>query len=375
MIPAFDYLRDFERHRDEYLAACERVFTSGRLILGPETAAFEQEFAAYVGSDYAVAVNSGTDALSLALVAAGIRRGDEVLVPALTAPATAVAVCQAGAMPRFVDVRNDTLTIDAELAEAAIGPRTRAVVPVHLYGHPACDDGLIELARRRGLVIIEDCAQAHGAAAAGRHVGTQGRIGCFSFYPTKNLGAFGDAGICVTDDLNVARRLRRLRHYGLDPDGTAVDAGGRNSRMDELQAALLRARLTRLDEAVARKVRLAEQYRRGLADIDVALPAECPGHAWHQFVIRSPRRRELCELLTRHGVGWGIHYPRPLHRMPAFGLRSPVDRELPTAERASREVLSLPMFAELELSEVELICSLLVEHFPAPSRSVSWTTQ
>ena len=367
MIPAFDSTRDYHAHRDEYLAAVERVLTSNRLILGPETEAFEHEFATYVGAEHAVGVNSGTDALALALTALGIGLGDEVIVPALTAPATAAAVRMVGAVPRFVDVLPDSLTIDPQSAERAVTRRTRCLMPVHLYGAPAPLAPLVELAERRGLALIEDCAQAHGTKYQGRSVGTFGRIGCYSFYPTKNLGAAGDGGLCVTNDPYLASRLRRLRFYGLDVD-RVMQEDGRNSRLDELQAALLRVKLRHLDDGNLRRRAIASRYRRQLAEAELRVPYDPPGHVYHQFVIRTADRPALLAELVRQQIGFGIHYARPLHLMPAFEFLGYRSGDLPVAERACDEVTSLPMFPELEDREIDRVCTAVIQGVSVSAR-------
>jgi dTDP-4-amino-4,6-dideoxygalactose transaminase len=359
MIAVFDAARNFRAHREEYLAAFERVLSSNRLILGPETEAFETEFAAHVKSAHAVGVNSGTDALVLAMTALGVGLGDEVLVPALTAPATAAAVRMVGAVPRFVDVLPDALTMDPQAADRAVTRRTRCILPVHLYGAAAEMTQLAALAESRGLALVEDCAQAHGTMHAGRTVGTFGRIGCYSFYPTKNLGAFGDGGACVTDDPYLAQRLRRLRFYGLDADGVMRE-DGRNSRLDELQAALLRVKLRWLEKGNLHRRVIAERYRRNLRDADLRLPIDQPGCCYHQFVIRTADRAGLIAELQRHQIGYGVHYPRPLHLMPAYEFLGYRAGDLPVAEQACDEVLSLPIYPELDNIEVDRVCTAVL---------------
>lgn len=359
MISVFDAARNYRAHRAEYLEAVERVLSSNRLVLGPETEAFEHEFAAQMQARHAVGVNSGTDALVLAMTALGIGLGDEVLVPALTAPATAAAVRMVGAVPRFVDVAPDTLTMDPQQAERAVTRRTRCVMPVHLYGTAAAMSELTALAERRGLALIEDCAQAHGTTYQGRAVGTFGRIGCYSFYPTKNLGAFGDGGACVTDDPCLAQRLRRLRFYGLDTDGVMRE-DGRNSRLDELQAALLRVKLRWLEKANMHRRVIAERYRRHLRDADVRLPVDQPSCVYHQFVIRTTDRAGLIAELQRQQIGYGVHYPRPLHLMPTFEFLGYRVGDLPVAELACDEVLSLPIYPELDNGEVDRVCQAVL---------------
>jgi aminotransferase EvaB len=364
MIPAFDPTRDYRQHRDAYLQAVDRVLSSGRLVLGPETEAFEVEFADYVGTACGVGVNSGTDAIVLALMALDIGLGDEVLVPALTAPATAAAVRAVGAVPRFVDVCPHTLNIDPRQVEQTITSRTRCIIPVHLYGCPAPMARLSTIAEKHRLALVEDCAQAHGTLYEGRHVGTFGTVGCFSFYPTKNLGGFGDGGMCVTQDREIADRLRSLRFYGLDAARDA-QTDGRNSRLDELQAALLRVKLRSLDLALRRRREIASRYRLGLAGADLRLPADVAGHSYHQFVVRTADRAAAIDTLTRSGIGYGIHYAQPLHLMPAYGPWGHQEGDLPQAEAAAREVLSLPIFPELRNDEADRVCQTLSRRLQA----------
>jgi dTDP-4-amino-4,6-dideoxygalactose transaminase len=356
MIKAFDYLRGYEPIRDEVETAIRRVLSSGQLILGPEGEAFEQEFAAYVGTRSAVGVGSGTDAIVIALRALGIGPGDEVITVAHTAAATVGAVREVGAAARLVDIDHRSMLIDPGQIEGSLGPRTRAILPVHLYGRPADIHAIQTIARRHGLPIIEDCAQAHGARIAGRHVGTFGAIGCFSFYPTKNLGAFGDGGLCVTDDPQLAARMRSLRFHGFDARRLA-QVEGINSRLDEIQAAILRVKLQRLDAWLCSRRRIAQQYLGLLADADLVLPETDPGteHAWHLFVLRTSRRDHLIDVLRQSGIGYGIHYPVPVHQMPAYASLSYGPGALPVTERAAREVLSLPLYPELSPEEVETV--------------------
>ncbi|MHB8901530.1 MAG: DegT/DnrJ/EryC1/StrS family aminotransferase [Thermoguttaceae bacterium] len=361
MIPVFDYLRGYRQIQAEVEAALQRTISSGHLILGPEGEAFENEFARYVGSGQAVGVGSGTDAIVVALRALEIGPGDEVVTVSHTAAATVGAVREAGATPRLVDVNPRSLLIDPDAVEAAVGPRTRAILPVHLYGRPAPMDALGKIAARHGLAVVEDCAQAHGARIAGRHVGTFGAIGCFSFYPTKNLGALGDAGLCVTDDQRLARRMRQLRFHGFDEHRT-VQIEGLNSRLDELQAAVLRVLLRRLDARLEARRQIACQYLAALRDAALGLPATDPGtdHAWHLFVVRTGQRPRLIEGLRRAGVGCGIHYPVPVHLMPAYRHLGVAPGSLPATELAAEEVLSLPLYPELENDEIRSVCRAVV---------------
>lgn len=370
-IRSFDYLRALALIEDEITAAVQRVLRSGQLILGPEGDAFEAEYAEHTGSAFAVAVGSGTDALILAMMAVGVGPGDEVITVANSAVPTAAAIRATGADPRFVDVDPQTLLMDLTQVERAIGPRTRCVLPVHLYGLAVPLQPLREVARAHGLSIIEDCAHAHGATDSGVHVGTRGDIGCFSFYPTKNLGAFGDGGLCLTQDPALAERLRSLRMYGFRGSRIA-EQDGRNSRLDEIQAAILRVRLRYLTGAVARRRAIAGQYLDALSSAPgfptsawILPPASTvPTHAFHQFVIRVPDRAHVIEHLQQHGIGWGIHYETPLHVMPAF-RRFHSGPPLTHTEQAARQILSLPMYPELQDNEVTRVADVLKMLLPS----------
>jgi dTDP-4-amino-4,6-dideoxygalactose transaminase len=357
MIPFNDLKPLIERHRAEYEAAVRRVLDRAWFILGPEVEAFEAEFAGYHGPGYhAAAVGHGTDALELALRAAGVGPGDEVITTPLTAAATACAIERAGARPVFADIDPDSFTLDPTAVRATITPRTRAIVPVHLYGRPADLPGLLAVARRAGLLVVEDCAQAHGARLGGRLIGTFGDLAAFSFYPTKNLGAFGDAGAVLTTDPALAGRVRRLRNYGQAERNHHVEKGV-NSRLDELQAALLRVTLAYLDQHNEERRTLAGRYRRQL--VGVSLPKEKPGlrHVYHLFVVSHPDRDGLCSRLAGRGVGTMVHYPRPLHLQPAYAEFGSGPGSLPAAERAAREVLSLPLYVGLGGAEVDAVCA------------------
>jgi len=344
MVPFNDLRPRFEADEAVYRTAIDRVFARGWYVLGPEVEAFEDEFAEYLGINHAVGVANGTDAIELALRAAGIGRGDEVITVAHTAVATACGIERSGATPIFVDIRADDYCIDPKAIPAAITPRTRAIVAVHLYGQPTRLIELREIADRLGLLLIEDCAQAHGARYAGKHVGTFGHVAAFSFYPTKNLGAFGDGGAVVTNDSATAGRIRRLRNYGQTDRYRHEDAGGFNSRLDEIQAALLRVSLRRLDADIAERQRLADRY---LGRLRVpALPCSSPGtdHAYHLFVVRHQNRDGFRDEMRRRGVESLVHYPIPVHLQPAFAHLQGQTGDLPETERAAREVVSLPLF-------------------------------
>ncbi|HUA52354.1 MAG TPA: DegT/DnrJ/EryC1/StrS family aminotransferase [Candidatus Sulfotelmatobacter sp.] len=342
----------YQAMRAEIDAAIRRVLDGHAYIMGPEVVRFETGFAAYTGAAHAVGVANGTDALHLALRALEIGAGDEVIVPAHTAVPTAAAIEMSGAVPRFVDITADRYGLDPALVERAIGPRTRAIMPVHLYGHPADLGPLLELAQRRGLKLIEDAAQAHGARWRGRQVGSIGDIGCFSLYPTKNLGAIGDAGIVTTNDAGLAQRLRMLRQYGWR-DRQLSELPGFNSRLDELQAAILNVKLAHLDAGNARRRAIAARYLEAFGNLPMALPHVQPGceAVYHLFVVRTPQRDALKTHLQARGVIAGIHYPVPCHRHPAYRDRFG-DVRLPVTEQVVGEILSLPMYPELTDDQV-----------------------
>ena len=357
MIPYFDYRPGDRPIEAEIAAAITRVRTSGELVLGSEGDAFEREFSAWVGAVHGVGVASGTDALTLALRALEIGPGDEVITVANAGVPTVAAICAAGATPRFVDVDGDALLLDASILKDAVTERTRCLLPVHLYGRPVPMEPLLDLASRRGLAVVEDCAQAHGARLGGRHVGTFGDVGCFSFYPTKNLGAYGDGGLCVTGDSGLAERLRRLRFYGFGGAARSASIEGGNSRLDEMQAAILRVKLGRLEAAIQERRMIAARYQVGLSDSLLHLPAEEPGtcHAFHLFVVQAERRRALQDALEVAGIGSGVHYPEPVHCMPAYTRLGYGQGDLPVSERACERVLSLPLYPGLEESAVDAV--------------------
>jgi dTDP-4-amino-4,6-dideoxygalactose transaminase len=363
MIAYFDYRPALLEIQDEVEEAIRRVLASGHLILGPEVRAFEEEFAAYVGLPAAVGVNSGTDALVLALRALEIGPGDEVATVANAGVPPVAAIRAVGAEPRLVDVHPATLLVDPERVEAALTQRTRCIVVVHLYGQAAPMGALVELASRRGLRVVEDCAQAHGATYRGRHVGHFGDVGCFSFYPTKNLGALGDGGLCVTRDPELAERIRMQRMYGFRGDAHA-HCEGLNSRLDELHAAVLRVKMRHLDAALAARRAIARQYREGLEGSSCRpLEVDSDGeHAYHLFVVRAPNRGPVIRALDRAGIGYGIHYPVPVHLMEAYRFLGYREGDLPIAEAASKAVISLPLYpglGNLDVDKViETLCSL-----------------
>ena len=347
--------------RIEIRAAIDRVVASGWFVLGPEVEAFESEFAGAMGAAHAVGVGTGTDAIALVLRALDIGPGDEVVTTPLSAAYTALAVMMTGARPVFADVDPVHLTLDPDRVEQAIGPRTRAILPVHLYGQAADMGALERIAARHNLPIVEDCCQAHLATAAGRPVGTIGVAGAFSFYPTKNLGALGDGGAVLTNDRALAARIRRLRNGG-QTDRYHHEEAGVNSRLDELQAAILRARLPRLGQWTGRRRALAARYRGLLANaaaIDLP-PERDPGHVYHLFVVRvrdarGEARLALQTSLASRGIETLIHYPVPISRQPALAGVDP--RDCPAAARACNEVLSLPLHPGLSDADLDMVAA------------------
>jgi dTDP-3-amino-3,4,6-trideoxy-alpha-D-glucose transaminase len=350
VIPAASPQLRLARFSGEIEAAVHAVLSSPQLVLGERLEEFEERFAAYVGVPHCVGVNSGTDAVGLALRACGVRPGDEVITASMTAAGTGMGILMAGARPRFVDVDPVTRCIDPEAIEAAIGPRIAAIVPVHLHGRMADMKGVMAVAERHGLVVVEDCAQAHGATeAGGRRAGSFGTAAGFSFYPTKNLGCAGDGGAVLTSDAEIAERLRALRSYGWEDDRRLSTAAGFNSRLDELQAAILLVMLGHLDEGNAERAAIAARYRQVLRPAAEAgaltLPAPDGGAVNHQFAIEVDERDRFRDWLRERGIGTGIHYPVGLHEQPAF---AGAERgELPVTERLARRFVSLPIQPEV----------------------------
>lgn len=368
-VPFLDLKRINLRHQDAYAAALARVLASGRVLLGEETEAFEREFAAYCGVKHCVGVGNGLDALHLVLRAWGIGPGDEVIVPSHTFIATWLAVSQAGATPVPVEPDAASFNLDPAGVEAAITPRTRALVPVHLYGRPAAMDALREIAARHGLKLLEDAAQAHGARLGVRRCGALGDAAAFSFYPGKNLGALGDGGAVTTDDDALAERIRLLRNYGSRVK-YRHEAAGYNTRLDELQAAFLRERLKDLEADNARRREIAQDYLAGLPGATgLGLPAVDDGvePVWHLFVVRHAQRDRLAAELLSRGVATLVHYPTPPHRQAAYGEFATL--ELPIADRLSAEVLSLPMDPTLDDDGVAAVVASVRSACSAIARS------
>ena len=347
-------------YKSEIDATIPRVLDKGLYILGEEVRAFEEEFANYIGASYGVGVGSGTEAIHLALVACRIGPGDEVITVSHTATATVAAIELAGATPVFVDIEPDFYTIDPAKLGAAITSCTKAIIPVHIYGQPADMDPILEVAEKHNLRIIEDSAQAHGAIYRGKRVGSLGDVGCFSFYPTKNLGAIGDGGMVVTNNMELAQKARLLREYGWT-ERFVSQVRGWNTRLDEVQAAILRVKLKYLDDDNAARRRVANLYTEGLAGSGLILPSapEKVRHVYHLYVVRSERRDDLLSYLRSLDISASIHYPVPVHLQPAYSNLS--DRTLPETERAAGEVLSLPMYPELTNTEIGFIISSIKE--------------
>lgn len=356
MIPILELQTQYQRLKPELDEAVLRALASTHYIMGPESQAFEAEFAAWSGAKHGIGVGNGTDALHLALRAVGVGHGDEVICPAFTFVATAGAAALTGATPIFADIDPATFNLDPKSVEAAITPRTKAIVVVHLYGHAADMDAMLEVANRHGLALIEDCAQSTGAEWKGRKTGTIGHLGCFSFFPSKNLGGIGDGGMVLTNDDGLAEKVRMLRGHGSKVK-YFHEMVGTNSRLDEIQAAALRVKLKYVDEWNARRQAIAAAYSQGLAGTGVRPPAIAEGatHVFHQYTVRTDSRDALLKHLHENGVGAVIYYPVCLHLQQAFEHRGIGRGSLPHSEKAQDEVLSLPMFPELTDEQVATI--------------------
>lgn len=372
MIPQTSPLANYLSSRSALDEAIHRVLSSGRYILGDETAAFERHFADYIGVPYAVGVGNGTEALHLALRGMGVGPGDEVITVSHTAVATVAAVEMCGATPVLVDIHPASYTMDAALLEKAKSDRTKAIVPVHLYGQPCDLEAITLFARKHGLFVIEDCAQSHGALYRGQKTGSWGHAAAFSFYPTKNLGCLGDGGAITTRDPALFEKIRRLRQYGWD-DNRISQCPGWNTRLDELQAAVLRVKLAHLEESNQRRIRIARMYDERLSPIsELTLPSPTPGttHVYHQYVVRCTDpsvRNRLMAHLSEHGIQTAVHYPVPVHLQPAYANRLPGSLSLPVTEEVCPRILSLPLFPELTDEEVGGVAKTIETFF---SRSV-----
>lgn len=354
------YLKEYEQEKNEILDAIQSVLASGSLILGDNVKLFEQEFAEYCGVKYGIGVNSGTDALFLALKALGIGEGDEVITVANTAVPTVSAIVSAGAVPRFVDINPDTYLMDTAQIEQVITANTKCILPVHLFGQCVDMDSVLKLAEKHGVKILEDCAQSHGAVFKGKKAGSLSDVAAFSFYPTKILGGYGDGGMVVTDDEELYGKLRRLRFYGMEKTYYALEHGY-NSRLDELHAAILRGKLKHLDQYIARRQELAARYDRELADTGLGLPKIMTDneHAYYLYVCRHHERDRIIEELKKYEIFVNVSYPWPIHTMSGyrhFGYR---EGDLPHTEKAAQEIFSLPMYPSLTNEEQDQVIAAL----------------
>lgn len=355
--------RQYEMYRDEYRQAALDALDSAWYILGERGKTFEKNFAAFCGAKECVAVNSGLDALNLALRALGIGEGDEVIVPANTFVATVLAVSENRATPVFVEP-DCFYNLDASAIESKITKATRAIMVVHLYGQAANMDAIVDIAKRHNLYLVEDCAQAHGATFNGKQIGSFGDMACFSFYPTKNLGAFGDAGAITTDSEELAQKLRMLRNYGSIVK-YRNDEIGVNSRMDEIQAALLNTKLAHFDELLVQKQTYAQRYLEQLADCDLVLPTvrEHATSVWHQFVVRVKNRKQFQQYLEERGVHTLIHYPIPPHLQPCYRYLNHKEGDFPISEAYAHEVVSLPIFNGMTVEEQDYVIQTIHDYF------------
>lgn len=354
MIPFVDLKAQYAGIKEEVNTAIQHVLDTCQFTLGSEVAAFEEEFAAYCSTRFAIGVNTGTSALHLALLAAGIGPGDEVITTPFTFVATVAAIHYSGAKTVFVDIDPQTFTLDASALEAAITPRTKAVIPVHLYGQPADMDPILAIAKNHRLVVIEDACQAHGAEYKGRRAGSMGEMGCFSFYPGKNLGAYGEGGMVVTSDAELTRRIRMLRDWGAERKYQHV-LKGYNYRLEGIQGAVLRVKLRHLEAWTNARRAAAQRYDRLLAGSGVATPKAMAyaRHVYHIYAIRTQQRQAWQDSLQAKGIHTGIHYPIPVHLLPAYSDLGYQAGQFPHAEKAANEVLSLPMFPELTAAQCE----------------------
>ncbi len=361
----WDYLPEYTRHKANILRITDEVFSSGRVILGSRVETFERNFAAFCGAAFGIGVNSCTDALFLALKALDIGAGDEVITVSNTAVPTVAAIRASGALPVFVDVESDTFLMDPALLEDAVTGNTRCILPVHLCGQAASMEPIQEIASRRGLSVIEDCAQAAGATYQGQKVGSIGDVGAFSFYPTKILGTFGDAGMLTTSSADMAGRLKRLRFYGMEGEYYSEEEGY-NSRIDELHAALLDFRLQWLEEEVSRRKAIADLYSEGLQGVgDISLPAirSDRDHRYYLFTIRTAFRDQLKQYLAENLIETRINYPTPIHLMRGYTFLGYSAGSLPVTEKLAGEILSLPLYGALPLSHVELVIERIRSFF------------
>jgi dTDP-4-amino-4,6-dideoxygalactose transaminase len=364
MILCSNPLSQYQSHKKEINEAITKVLNKGWYIFGEEVKSFEKEFAEYIGVGHGIGVGSGTEAIHVALAACGIGAGDEVITVSHTAVATVSAIEMAGARAVFQDIEAQFYTMNPTDLDKLITARTKAIVPVHIYGQPVDLEPILEIAKRKKIYVIEDCAQAHGASYKGKKVGSFGHMACFSFYPTKNLGAIGDGGMIVTNDSKLAEKSSFLREYGWAERYISHIAGW-NSRLDELQAAILRVKLEYLDEDNRRRNQLAKIYNKELAETGLVLPAVRRefGHVYHLYVVRSDKRAQLQKFLKEQDIGTLIHYPVPIHLQPAYKEKGVNNTTLPETEKAAKEILSLPIYPELKEAEVQKVCAEIKRFF------------
>ncbi|WAL60531.1 DegT/DnrJ/EryC1/StrS family aminotransferase [Thermocoleostomius sinensis] len=367
-IPFGDLKRQYDQLREPIDRATQEVYSSGWFVLGQHVQRFEAEFATYCGAMHGVGVGSGTEAIHLALLACGVEPGDEVITVSNTCVPTLSAISFAGAVPVFVDIDETTYTIDPARIEERITSKTKAIVPVHLYGQCADMDPILEIANRYGLVVVEDCAQATGAKYKGRMAGTMGHAGAFSFYPSKNLGAFGDGGLVLTNNATIADRVTKLRNYGQEKRYYHAIKGF-NSRLDELQAAILSAKLPYLDQWNDRRRQIASRYDQAFSSLNVVCPVEAPDrvHVYHLYVIRVPQREQFQAFLAEKGIGTIIHYPVPVHLQASYSEYRDQGTYLPITEQQRRDIISLPLYPELTDDEVDYIIHTVVQAMTASS--------
>jgi len=362
MIKVWDYLKEYEQEKEEVMAALKKVLTSGRLILGESVQNFEAEFAAYCGVRFGVGVNSGTDALFLALKAIGIKEEDEVITVSNTAVPTISAICSTGARPKFVDIDPRTYLMDTKKLKDAVTVKTRCILPVHLYGQCVNMDDILKIAGEYGLKVLEDCAQSHGATFKGKKAGSLGDLAAFSFYPTKILGGYGDAGMVITNTDGLYEKLKRLRFYGMEKTYYSLEQGY-NSRLDELHAEILLRKLTRLDDYISKRRVLADRYDVRLRDTGLVLPQTAQNNepVFYIYVCRHPQRDTIIAELKKRDIFVNVSYPWPVHTMTGYSFLGYQPGDFPHTERAAREVFSLPMYPSLSFEEQDEVCAALNE--------------
>lgn len=359
-VKVWSYLEEYSQHKDEILKAVESVFESGQLILGEKGRLFEQAYVDYCGASYGIGVDNGTNAISLALHSLGIGIGDEVITVANTAIPTVSAIVTVGATPVFVDIDPKTYLMDVRLLEKKITSKTKCILPVHLFGQCVDMDPLIEIAKKYNLFVVEDCAQSHGALYKGKMAGTLSDVSTTSFYPTKVLGAYGDAGLIMTSRVDIEQRLRRLRFYGAEKNYYAIEHGF-NSRLDEIQAAILLTKLPQLENYIKQRRKISGLYNELLKDTDLILPVELlyNRHSYYLYVVRHPKREVIMSKLREKGVFLNISYPWPIHTMAGYSYLGYKEGDLPETELAAKEIFSLPMYPELTVELVNYVCEQL----------------